>query len=244
MDVYRQIAWKPGVSRKFCIDIAVAGHPIRRQIVRPEALTFHDSAREALARIRGGGARNAEGSNVCPGSFLGRRQGMGGICKKPRRQGCRTTCYLINAVSLGCAFFFLSHHFQDTLSSYRPSSLPRSYKYTFPVSTPQKGLLLLTIKNKPLQHHFIKITTTAPSTVATTTKMTDTMPLPTQHSSIPRNDSFSAEDLTKALKASAKKSSKTQAFAALQQDHSAVPPPSPHQSRPVSRRTSFYGSRR
>ncbi|CZT14627.1 uncharacterized protein RCC_00599 [Ramularia collo-cygni] len=72
--------------------------------------------------------------------------------------------------------------------------------------------------------------------------MTDTMPQPTQNSSIPRNNSFSAEDLTKALKASATK--KSGAFTSLQQDHSAVPPPSPHHSRPVSRRTSFYGSRR
>ena len=54
--------------------------------------------------------------------------------------------------------------------------------------------------------------------------MTDTMPLPTQGSSIPRNDSFSAEDLTKALKASATKSTNELGLRRASQDETAVPP--------------------
>lgn len=51
------------------VDSAAPGDPIRWQIRASEASTFHDQ-QGALARNRGGGARNAESSNVCPGSFL------------------------------------------------------------------------------------------------------------------------------------------------------------------------------
>jgi hypothetical protein len=56
-------------------------------------------------------------------------------------------------------------------------------------------------------------------------KMTDAMPLPAPRTPIPRNDSFSAEDLTKALKAAV---NKPRDFLNVQQDILAVPPPSPN----------------
>ncbi|KAK4613458.1 hypothetical protein CLAFUW4_09190 [Fulvia fulva] len=68
--------------------------------------------------------------------------------------------------------------------------------------------------------------------------MTDSMPTPARQTCIPRNDSFSAEDLSKALKASANKP-RNLSIRDINDDP-AVPPPSPQKSR----RSSFYGARR
>jgi hypothetical protein len=62
--------------------------------------------------------------------------------------------------------------------------------------------------------------------------MTDTMPMPSQRSTIPRNDSFSAEDLTKALEASASKARNDLSYRL--NDSPSVPPPSPQRSRAPS----------
>lgn len=78
------------------------------------------------------------------------------------------------------------------------------------------------------------------SSIKTKLKMTDTMPLPTQQSPIPRNDSFSAEDLSKALKASATKPRNELSLRIALHDEPTVPPPSPRESRPAS----VYGHRR
>ncbi|KAK4498183.1 hypothetical protein PRZ48_010840 [Zasmidium cellare] len=64
------------------------------------------------------------------------------------------------------------------------------------------------------------------------------MPMPTQQSPIPRNDSFSAEDLTKALKASATKPRNELSLRIANHDEPAVPPPSPRESRPAKRNSS------
>lgn len=69
--------------------------------------------------------------------------------------------------------------------------------------------------------------------------MTDTMPLPSSGTHLPRNDSFSADDLTKALKASASKPRNNLSLRIVQKSETTVPPPSPLGSRP----SSFYGQR-
>ncbi|KXT03162.1 hypothetical protein AC579_4971 [Pseudocercospora musae] len=71
--------------------------------------------------------------------------------------------------------------------------------------------------------------------------MTDTMPMPSSPAQIPRNDSFSAEDLSNAFKASATKPRNDLSLRiAPSRDEPSVPPPSPRTSRP----SSVYGDRR
>jgi hypothetical protein len=72
---------KPGLSRRLWRH---CGGRRSHSLVdlRSEAWTFHDQ-QGAVLRNRGGGARNAEGSNVRPGSFLGRSMDLSLI----RRQG-------------------------------------------------------------------------------------------------------------------------------------------------------------
>ncbi|TKA30435.1 hypothetical protein B0A50_02662 [Salinomyces thailandicus] len=65
--------------------------------------------------------------------------------------------------------------------------------------------------------------------------MTDTMPLPSNtHDSLPRNDSFSTNDIHEAFKASATKPRNNLSLRVVKQDETAPPPPSPLHSRPVS----------
>ncbi|EMC95953.1 hypothetical protein BAUCODRAFT_34716 [Baudoinia panamericana UAMH 10762] len=71
--------------------------------------------------------------------------------------------------------------------------------------------------------------------------MTDTMPLPSTTTQLPRNDSFSADDISKAFQASAAKPRNNLSLRIVQQDETLVPPPSPHHSRPSTRRSSFCG---
>ncbi|KAK5168669.1 uncharacterized protein LTR77_005978 [Saxophila tyrrhenica] len=69
--------------------------------------------------------------------------------------------------------------------------------------------------------------------------MTSTMPLPTSQTQLPRNDSFSTDDITKAFKASDTKARNHLSLKIVKQDETTVPPPSPHESRPAS----AYGHR-
>ncbi|KAH9845801.1 hypothetical protein Tdes44962_MAKER00011 [Teratosphaeria destructans] len=72
--------------------------------------------------------------------------------------------------------------------------------------------------------------------------MTDAMPLPsstTHH--IPRNDSFSTDDIHRAFQASASKPRNDLSLRIVQQPEIAPPPPSPLVSRPGS---VVYGNRR
>lgn len=63
--------------------------------------------------------------------------------------------------------------------------------------------------------------------------MFDTMPEP-QHNangvSLPRNDSFSTEDIARAFQASALKPRNHLSLKIVQQDELEVPPPTPHES--------------
>ncbi|KAK5119527.1 hypothetical protein LTR85_007627 [Meristemomyces frigidus] len=63
------------------------------------------------------------------------------------------------------------------------------------------------------------------------------MPMPSSGAQLPRNDSFSADDLTKAFKASASKPRNNLSLRIVQKDETTVPPPSPLDSRP----SSMYG---
>ena len=69
--------------------------------------------------------------------------------------------------------------------------------------------------------------------------MTSTMPLPSYQTQLPRNDSFSTDDITKAFKDSASKPRNHLSLKVVKQDETSVPPPSPSESRPAS----VYGSR-
>lgn len=209
--------------------------------VRPEALTFHHLQGRRWLGTAAAEPGTQKVPTFAPDLFLVGAVAWVLIVRETSEA--RVQYYLINAISLSSlCFSSCLTILQDTLPSYQP----RSYRHISSSPSTQKDCFLFTttlqetIKNIPPYHTPPNTNKTAPST-KTTAKMTDAMPLPTQRSSIPRNDSFSAEDLTKALKASATKKSSTNLFS---QDHSAVPPPSPHQSRPVSRRSSFYGSRR
>lgn len=59
--------------------------------------------------------------------------------------------------------------------------------------------------------------------------MTESMPLPQNTSQLPRNDSFSTEDIAKAFKASAKKPRNDLSLRIVRQDETEVPPPTPRE---------------
>ncbi|KAK5138055.1 hypothetical protein LTR08_005853 [Meristemomyces frigidus] len=63
--------------------------------------------------------------------------------------------------------------------------------------------------------------------------MTDAMPMPSSATQLARND-FSAEDLTKAFKASDKKPRNHLSLRIVHKDETTVPPPSPLESRSAS----------
>ncbi|GAB7366339.1 hypothetical protein MBLNU230_g8139t1 [Neophaeotheca triangularis] len=69
--------------------------------------------------------------------------------------------------------------------------------------------------------------------------MFDTMPQPQQQTYLPRNDSFSSQDISKAFQASAQKPRNNLSLRVVKQDETTVPPPSPLESRP----SSIYSSR-
>ena len=60
------------------------------------------------------------------------------------------------------------------------------------------------------------------------------MPMPTYQSQLPRVDSFSTDDITKAFQAAASKPRNHLSIKIVQQDETTVPPPSPLVSRPSS----------
>ena len=64
--------------------------------------------------------------------------------------------------------------------------------------------------------------------------MTSTMPMPTDQTQLPRVDSFSTDDITKAFQAAATKPRNHLSIKIVQQDETTVPPPSPLVSRPSS----------
>jgi len=76
-------------------------------------------------------------------------------------------------------------------------------------------------------------TTTQPTTTYHV-KMTSTYPNPTQTSNLPRNDSFSTDDIKRAFQASERKPRNHLSLKIAQTDEPSVPPPSPLQSRPSS----------
>ncbi|KAM0705413.1 hypothetical protein Q7P35_008203 [Cladosporium inversicolor] len=61
--------------------------------------------------------------------------------------------------------------------------------------------------------------------------MTSTLPQP---ASLPRNDSFSTDDITRAFQASESKPRNNLSLRVVQADEICVPPPSPLPSRPAS----------
>jgi len=64
--------------------------------------------------------------------------------------------------------------------------------------------------------------------------MTDAMPQPMPSVQLARNDSFSADDIHNAFKASASKPRNNLSLRIVKQDETTVPPPSPLGSRPPS----------
>ena len=64
--------------------------------------------------------------------------------------------------------------------------------------------------------------------------MTSTHPQPTQTTGLPRNDSFSTDDITRAFQASESKPRNNLSLRVVQADEICVPPPSPLPSRPAS----------
>lgn len=61
--------------------------------------------------------------------------------------------------------------------------------------------------------------------------MTDSMPQPQPHAaSIPRNDSFSTEDIARAFRASALKPRNDLSLRIVKHDETMVPPPTPHEA--------------
>ncbi|KAM0719328.1 hypothetical protein Q7P37_005233 [Cladosporium fusiforme] len=64
--------------------------------------------------------------------------------------------------------------------------------------------------------------------------MTSTLPQPAQAPRLPRNDSFSTDDITRAFQASASKPRNNLSLRVVQADEICVPPPSPLPSRPAS----------
>lgn len=64
--------------------------------------------------------------------------------------------------------------------------------------------------------------------------MTSTLPNPPQGARLPRNDSFSTEDITRAFKASATKPRNNLSLSIVKHDETSPPPPSPLDSRPAS----------
>ncbi|KAM0699479.1 hypothetical protein Q7P36_000481 [Cladosporium allicinum] len=64
--------------------------------------------------------------------------------------------------------------------------------------------------------------------------MTSTLPQPSETPRLPRNDSFSTDDIARAFQASASKPRNNLSLRVVQQDEICVPPPSPLPSRPAS----------
>jgi hypothetical protein len=66
--------------------------------------------------------------------------------------------------------------------------------------------------------------------------MTSTLPQPTRTTCLPRNDSFSTDDITRAFQASESKprNNMNLSLRVVQADEICVPPPSPLPSRPAS----------
>lgn len=64
--------------------------------------------------------------------------------------------------------------------------------------------------------------------------MTSTFPQPAQAPCLPRNDSFSTDDITRAFQASESKPRNNLSLRVVQDQEICVPPPSPLPSRPVS----------
>ncbi|KAL1582643.1 hypothetical protein WHR41_08748 [Cladosporium halotolerans] len=64
--------------------------------------------------------------------------------------------------------------------------------------------------------------------------MTSSLPQPAQAPRLPRNDSFSTDDIARAFKASATKPRNDLSLRVAAADEVCVPPPSPLPSRPAS----------
>ena len=97
----------------------------------------------------------------------------------------------------------------QTLSSLAPCSSPRL-------------LCNKDILRKTLQQHHNKL------------NMTSMLPSPPQGARLPRNDSFSTEDITRAFQESASKPRNHLSLRIVHHDETSPPPPSPLESRPVS----------
>lgn len=108
-----------------------------------------------------------------------------------------------------------------------------------PLHTHDIQCLYYTQRLSPLTNHPPLIIILSIIVTTSSTTMTDMMPEPTSRSTIPRNDSFSVEDITKAFKASASKSKTSERqYRIADSNVPTVPPPSRSSSRPAS----IYGA--
>jgi len=147
---------------------------------------------------------------------------------------------------LDCSSAFIpqrsAQHFYTVVPVYQLRHIPASdqtnstYSHTYERLASTPDLLASTISyhsTRDLRHNIKSYSTLKNST------MISTMPLPQSTDKLPRNDSFSTNDITNAFKASATKPRNHLSLKVVQQDETAVPPPSPHESRPAS----AYGHR-